>query len=81
MSINDLAGFINLNLELSGVRQAPEYKQIKGFIKMLTSLDIENEILESLLKIQFLRLLMQDIICNIFSLCPLIRKLTSLSQL
>lgn len=50
MSINRLSDYINFALELSGLKPSPEYEEGKNFIKMVTSLDFDKDILDILNK-------------------------------
>ena len=46
--INELKDYIDFTVELSGIKATPEYDQFKQFIKLLTSLDFDKDILEIL---------------------------------
>lgn len=48
MSIRNSRDYINLVLELYGIKQKPEYTEVKQFMKMLTSYDFDKDILEAL---------------------------------
>jgi len=49
----DLKSYINFYLELSNIKAYPEFEQFKHFVKMATTLDFEDDILESVSKNSF----------------------------
>ncbi|MDD3012334.1 MAG: DUF3352 domain-containing protein [Candidatus Gastranaerophilales bacterium] len=45
-TVSGLKNYINLYLELSGIKDKTEFEQLKQFVKMTTTLDFDNDIME-----------------------------------
>lgn len=45
--ISNVSNYINLILDLCGIKSSSQYEQVKQFIKMLTALDFDNDIIKA----------------------------------